>query len=147
MTYNEVYRHLMQVRLIDKRIWLTTVEHAELQSCLLPAAITYDKDIVQTSPEDKMADIAGKVVELEHKIRRLNSTKARLIVQIRNEIGQIEDEDQRVVLSAFFLAKQSMRDIADGTCRSISGVYTIRRKGILALRTILENKMCKLCNL
>ena len=137
MTYNEVYEHLIQVRLIDKRIWLAIVEHDELQSCLLPSAITYDKDIVQSSPEDKLLDIAGRVVDLERKIEQLKRKKAGLIVRTREEIGQLQDEDQRSILIAFFLGRQPMREIAANMDRSISGVYTIRRKGIQALRDIL----------
>lgn len=140
MTYNDVYTYLMQVRLIDKRIWLAEIEHDEMQSCLLPSAITYDRDIVQTSPEDKLSDIAGKVMELEKKVNRLKERKASLIMQIRKEISQIPDEDQRIILSAFFLCRKSMNQIAKSTTRSISGVYAIRRKGIQSLRIILEKK-------
>lgn len=140
MTYNEVYTYLMQVRLIDKRIWLAQIEHDEMQTCLLPSAITYDKDVVQTSPEDKMSSIAGKVIDMEKKIVRLRNRKAQLIITIKSQISEIEDEDQRIVLSAFFLCRQPMRQIAENTNRSISGVYTIRRKAIQSMRIILEKK-------
>lgn len=140
MTYNDVYTYLMQVRLIDKRIWLAEIEHAEMESCLLPSAITYDKDVVQVSPSDKMSDIAGKVIDLERKISRLKTRKAHIIITIKAQISQLPDEDQRIVLTAFFLCKQPMRDIADKTNRSISGVYTIRRKAIQSMRVILEKE-------
>ena len=140
MTYNEVYTYLMQVRLIDKRIWLAQIEHDEMQTCLLPSAITYDKDVVQTSPEDKMSGIAGKVFDMERKISRLKTQKAHLIITIKSQISQLPDEDQRIVLTAFFLCRQPMRQIAENTNRSISGVYTIRRKAIQSMRIILEKK-------
>ena len=130
----------MQVRLIDKRIWLAQIEHDEMQTCLLPSAITYDKDVVQTSPEDKMSSIAGKVFDMERKISRLKTRKAHMIITIKAQISQLQDEDQRIVLTAFFLCKQPMRDIADKTNRSISGVYTIRRKAIQSMRVILEKE-------
>ena len=141
MTYNEVYTYLMQVRLIDKRIWLAQIEHDEMQTCLLPSAITYDKDVVQTSPEDKMSSIAGKVIDMEKKIVRLRNRKAQLIITIKSQISEIEDEDQRIILSAFFLCRQSMRQIAENTNRSLSGVYTIRRKAIQSMRIILERSV------
>lgn len=131
----------MQVRLIDKRIWLAEMEHAELQSCLLPSAITYDKDVVQTSPSDKMLDIAGKVIDLERKVARLKARKASLILTIKSQIGQLGDEDQRIILTAFFLARQPMSRIAEHTNRSISGVYAIRRKGIQAMRAVLDKSV------
>ena len=140
MSYNDVYTYLMQVRLIDKRIWLAQIEHDEMQSCLLPSAITYDKDVVQTSPEDKMSSIAGKVIDMEKKIIRLKNRKAQLIITIKSQISEIEDEDQRIVLSAFFLCRQPMRQIAEYTNRSISGVYTIRRKAIQSMRVILAKE-------
>lgn len=141
MTYSEVYTYLMQVRLIDKRIWLAQIEHAEMESCLLPSAITYDKDVVQVSPSDKMSDIAGRVLDMERKITWMKNRKATLIVQIRQQISEIDDEDQRIILSAFFLCRQSMRQIAENTNRSISGVYTIRRKAIQSMRIILERSV------
>lgn len=142
MTYGDVYEYLIQVRLIDKRIWLATVEHAELQSCLLPSAVTYDKDVVQacSSADGKLIDIAGRVLELEKRIKRLKTKKAGLIVRIKHQISEIDDEDQQIVLTAFFLARQSMREIAEHTNRSVSGVYAIRRKGIQSMRVILEKQ-------
>ncbi|MBR3366699.1 MAG: hypothetical protein IKG66_02765, partial [Lachnospiraceae bacterium] len=85
-TYSEVYEHLMLVRRINRRIWIAQLEHDELQSCLLPKAITYDQDVVQTSPGDRMGDIAGEVLDMEKKLRALQRRKATAFVQIRREI-------------------------------------------------------------
>lgn len=136
-TYEEMYEHLMLVRRIDRRIWIAQLERDNIQSCLLPSAITYDKDIVQSSPKDKMLDIAGRVIELEKKVERLKREKAGLIIRTHEEISLLQDEDQREILIAFFIGRQPMREIAANMDRSISGVYTIRRKGIQALRDLL----------
>ena len=137
MTYKDAYNHLMQVRFINKRIWLATVERDELQSCLLPSAIRYDKDPVQTSPSDKMGEIAAAVLQMDRRIRELQVEKARTFIGTRQEIDLLDDEDQREILKAFFLARQPMARIAEKQNRSLSGVYEIRRQGSRKLCDLL----------
>ena len=71
MTVSEAYAYLNSIRKIENEIVKLQLQHDELQSCLLPKAITYDGDRVQTSPEDKMSELAGKVVDMEKQIAQL----------------------------------------------------------------------------
>lgn len=64
MTITETYNYLLRVREQEWTIWRLTLQHDELQSCLLPAAIRYDKDVVQTSPEDKLSAIALSLIHI-----------------------------------------------------------------------------------
>ena len=43
---------LYSVRTIDRTIWRLQLRRDELQSCLLPGAVRYDADRVQSSPQD-----------------------------------------------------------------------------------------------
>lgn len=140
-TYSEVYEHLMLVRRINRRIWIAQLEHDELQSCLLPKAVTYDQDAVQTSPGDRMGDIAGEVLDMEKKLRALQRRKATAFVQIRREIDLLDNEDQRDILVAFFLARRPMHAIADAQHLSLSSVYRIRKDAIQNLRVLLAKDL------
>ena len=51
----ETYDFLLSPRRIADEIWRKDIRRKELRACLLPAAITYDKDRVQTTPEDRIA--------------------------------------------------------------------------------------------
>lgn len=140
-TYVEMYEHLMLVRRINRRIWIAQLERDELQSCLLPSAITYDKDAVQTSPGDRMGDIAGEVLDMEKKLQALQRRKATAFIQLRREIELLDNEDQRDILVAFFLAHRPMRAIADAQHLSLSSVYRIRKDAIQNLRVLLAKDL------
>lgn len=55
----------------------------ELQLSLLPSGIRYDTDKVQTSPSDKMIEVAAKVDALERQMqKKLNALNADMIKAI-----------------------------------------------------------------
>lgn len=65
MTLKDTYKYLESIKKIDNEIRKQQLKHDALQSCLLPKAIAYDKDSVQTSPQDKMSEIASEVLDIE----------------------------------------------------------------------------------
>ena len=138
MTIAETYNYLLRVRSYERTIWRLTLQHDELQSCLLPAGIRYDKDVVQTSPEDKLSAVAAAVLDLEWHIRNLQEQKARAIMEITKAIDGVEDERERTVLSAFFIGRVSIDKIAETMHYSASHVYTLRRRGVKHLAASLK---------
>lgn len=122
---------LYQVRTIDRTIWRLQLRRDELQSCLLPGAVRYDKDKVQTSPMDKLADIAAAVADLDEKISYLQRSKAAAILETSEAIERLADEREKVILTAFYIGKRSMEEIADKMGYSIQHTYRLRRAGVL----------------
>lgn len=120
---------LLQVRVLERTIWRKTMQHDELESCLLPAAIRYDKDVVQTSPEDKLADIAAAVIELEKEIRILKQRKAKLAWEIGSAIEQLEDDREKTILMAYYVGRVPMHEIAERIGYSIQHTYRLRKAG------------------
>ena len=61
MNEDEVYDFLMGPH--RKRLEIARKENiiAELRSCLPPGAIRYDKDRVQSSPNDQLSDTMAKI--------------------------------------------------------------------------------------
>ena len=57
----QAYEFLNSARVLHWQWLRLKAKHDELQSCLLPAAIRYDKDKVQTSPEDAMSKIMAEI--------------------------------------------------------------------------------------
>lgn len=68
-----VYRLLTKPRKIRGQIKKAEAEMEGLKLSMLPGAIRYDKDKVQTSPEDPMAEYAARLDELKFKIEKLQT--------------------------------------------------------------------------
>lgn len=68
MTLDETYDFLMQIRRKEIIIRRKETQRDELRACLLPGAIRYDRDRVQSTPTDKMADVIVRVDELDREI-------------------------------------------------------------------------------
>lgn len=89
-----------------ERFEIITLREAreQLKSELLPKAITYDKDKVQTSaPSDRMLEVAAKVDAID---RKLEARYVRLLtdVDIANKIiDQVESPESREVLMLRYL--------------------------------------------
>ncbi len=122
------YEYLNGIRWVSLKILRLTARKNELESCLLPAAIRYDRDKVQTSPEDPMSKILSKVAELEEEIYKANLEKASKIVEISRVIGKLDRPEEKTVLTLYFIERKSIKDIAKMMDYSVDGVYGIRRK-------------------
>lgn len=132
------HEYMMQVRRIELRIRRITLQIEELESCLLPQGIRYDKDKVQTSPEDTLSKVAAKILALEKLRTQLTRERALLLLEIQDALDQLESEQERIVLEAYYLSRMTMRDIAEMINYSIRSVYTFRKRGLEKLANIAK---------
>ena len=139
MDLNETYDFLMQVRRKEIIIRRKEMQRDELRACLLPGAVRYDKDRVQSSPTDTMADVLARVDELDHEIEQLRHEKAQLILEISNAIEQLEDDTEKVVLTEFYIARAPMSQVADTIHYSIRRAYYYRKSGVEQLGEVLTS--------
>lgn len=133
MTTSEAYAFLNSIRKIENEIVKLQLQHDELQSCLLPKAITYDGDRVQTSPEDKMLEIASRVLDMEKEIRDLKQRKAKHIVEVNNAIARLDNDTEQVILLGFYVGRLSAYKIADLVHYSVRGVYKAKHRAVIHL--------------
>ena len=68
MELNETYDFLMQIRRKEIIIRRKEMQRDELRACLLPGAVRYDKDRVQTTPQNYMEMAIADVIEIEKQI-------------------------------------------------------------------------------
>ena len=61
----QAYEFLNSVRVLHLQWLRLKAKHDALESCLLPGAIRYDKDKVQTSPDDTMSKVISEIADLE----------------------------------------------------------------------------------
>lgn len=135
------HEYMRQVRQIELRIRRITLQIEELESCLLPQGIRYDRDKVQTSPEDVLPKIAGKIQELEKQRTQLARERALLLLEIQDALDQLESEPERIVLEAYYLSRMSMREISEMIGYSIRQAYRLRTAGLQKLAHIANLNM------
>ncbi len=127
----------MQVRRTENAIKRKQLRREELKSCLLPGAIRYDLDKVQTSPKDKLTEIIAKVDELDRQIEELMQEKAMLIIKIGEAIERLEDDNEKTVLTEFYIGRIPMRDVAPAIGYSPRRAYQFRERGVIHLGEVL----------
>ena len=128
-----MYEYLQFPRELERTISRLAMVRDELEASLLPGGIRYDTDRVQTSPEDRLPDVIGRIVELEDQIESLQAEKARAIMRISEAIEQLEDGGQKSVLTAYYIRRMPMRKIAESLNYSEQWAYKTRRIGVRAL--------------
>ena len=119
MELNETYDFLMQIRRKEIIIRRKEMQRDELRDCLLPGAVRYDRDKVQSSPTDKMADVMARVDELDREIEQLKLEKAQAIIEISDVIEKLDNDKEKAVLTAFYIKAASMEAVAGIVCYSV----------------------------
>lgn len=137
MTLDETYDFLMQIRRKGIIIRRKETQRDELRACLLPGAIRYDRDRVQSTPTDKMADVIARVDELDREIERLKLEKAQAIIEISDVIEKLDNDKEKAVLTAFYIKAASMEAVAGIVCYSVRHTYLLRKQGVEHLKEVL----------
>lgn len=131
-----VKRFLYAVRDEQKEIAELQERIADLRASLLPSAIRYDKDAVQTSTSDVITDKMIKIAEydalLEKKIAGLYARRARA----QKLIDLLPDSLERQVLSIYFLSdgRPTMEQVAGKLNYSVQHTFRIYASGLDHLR-------------
>lgn len=131
----EIYDYLMQVREKDRVIYRKEIQRAGLKSCLTrSAALQPNPDRVKASQDNRLEEIEAKVDELDREIDSLREEKALRIMEVTDLIESLEDENEKTVLTAFFIGSDTMQDAADAICYSVKHAYRIRKRGLIKLQ-------------
>lgn len=104
----------------------------QLKAGLLPGAICYDADRVQTSPEDRQAEILAQAVDLEREICKKLWDLAEDYTRAYREIEALGDIRERQVLHLYFLNANgySMEEVAAFMRYSQRQTYRIYQRGV-----------------
>ena len=124
------YSHYMRVRRIEYKIQRLKYRRAALEACLLPPAIRYDKDKVQTTPEDKTSEIVAEINLIDKKIATLMADNLAAIREVSAAIDSLDDECEQAVLTGYLLAGKSMAAIAEDIHYSRQHTYRIYQQGM-----------------
>ena len=123
--------YLMQIRNADKemRQIFEQIQFLRYKASGM-GAIRYDKDHVQTSPEDMVCECIAQAVQLENKLfarnRRLHDSLTRT-----NEILQLwNDNNNARLITIYYLNHGSMGDVAEQIGCSSRNAYFIKLKAL-----------------
>lgn len=122
------YEFLNSARVLHWQWLRLKSKHDELETCLLPAAIRYDKDKVQISPDDQMGKICAEIHELELEMARVQRRKYTQIEKIERAINDLPDEE-RTALTMRYINRKSVTEIAEKMGYSEQRIYQFMDKG------------------
>ena len=137
----KVETYLKQGIMLDQRINYQLKKLAELRenACSIPAVMPKGGK-VQTSPEGNAPFVRAlmRMEEQEERINREIELLVELKDQIREVIGQVEDDNLRMVLAFKYLEGMSFEEIGDVLHANKSTVYRWHKQAVGKI-TLPEN--------
>ena len=109
----------------------------ELRHSLDPQAIRYDRDKVQTSPEDPVAKLMVRLDEKLNRIEQLRVERSRKMLDIDCVLDQLEDDNERTVLTHWYLLGESEETVSGAVPCSARKMYMIKSEGLQHVEDIL----------
>lgn len=127
---------LLRLKEIDRQLERKVMQAEALKASLLPRAIRYDGDKVQTSPRDYVLEVMAKIDELNAEINALSAKKTEYILQAIAEVERIPGELEKEILTAYYIKGERVRHIARRMHYSREGIYKILQRGIDKLESL-----------
>ena len=135
---DEVYEFLTMPKKTKLQIRSKQMQIEDLRLQMLPGAVRYDKDIVQSSPEDPMMKFIVRVDELERAIEGLKQRYVDEQKMISEAIEMLEDEREQVVLIGRYVSGDSYDEIAAKLFLSVDRVFQIHRSAVDKMVDIVD---------
>ena len=99
---------LRQIRLERREIKILENKIKEKRFELLPGAIRYDVDRVQSAPEDRISELVVELNEYEEHLKALSKAMYRKQTQAITAIASIPSSEQRQVLEVYYLSPENL---------------------------------------
>lgn len=138
---NEIYMLIHKPMWTKAKIRGKMVQVEDLRKMMLPGAVRYDKDRVQSSPEDPMIQYAIRLTELEEEIKKLQKRYLEEQQILIKSIEKLKDPNEQYVLIARYVKGIKVEDVAEEMHVSDSTAYRWHRVGLAHLNeTIGDDK-------
>jgi len=124
-------RYLSRINLVEREIRGKRLELEALRYKASGAgAIRYDRDRVQTSPQDYMTMVIEDVLELEKQIKEDEESIEDIKGEAYRIVRQMQDRDNRALIEWFYLNGLSMTETAEFMKMSERNAYYIQDKAL-----------------
>lgn len=137
MEQREIYLYLGKIRNLHRREKQLREQITDLRMCLLPSGISYDRDKVQTSPEDMTFKVFAQLDEVECKLQRVVFQIYEARTAITNRVFILPPKERQVLL-LYYVDCWNMRMIADRLHITERHAFRLKNNGISMLQKIQE---------
>lgn len=124
---NRPIRTLKAIRELQARI-------RGLEDAMLPRGVRYDKDRVQGTRTDPMLIFAERVDALQDKVDDLKLVYLSEVKEVEDAIAQLENQNERCVLTMRYVHRMRYEDIADAMFYSPRTIYSLHRSGAARIK-------------
>lgn len=139
MTRQEAFVFLGQVRGFDNKIKRLERTIESLRYNLTPGAIRYDKDRVDTSPQDQMTELFAKIDQYERELQVEYAKRAEVVLKVDNALNRMNDTKERIVLKEYYIGKINLRDIADGLGITVRHCIRLKNNGVSMFAEVMSH--------
>ena len=139
MTQQEAFVFLGQVRGCENRIKRLERIIESLRFSLLPGAIRYDKDRVNTSPEDSTTELFARIDEYERELKSEQQKMAKVVLTVDDALKKMADTRERVVLAEYYIGRVPISNIADGLGITTRHCIRLRNNGVSMFAEVMSD--------
>lgn len=124
-------RYLMRIRNAEKemKVIFEQIQYLRYKASGM-GAIRYDKDHVQTSPEDMVCEAIAEAVTLENKLFGRNKQLHEAIEHTEEVLKLWNDDSCAKTIEVYYLNHGSMGDVARAIKRSDRTAYRIKEEAL-----------------
>lgn len=137
MEQREIYLYLGKIRNLHRREKQLRDQITDLRMCLLPSGISYDRDKVQTSPEDMTLKVFAQLDEVECKLQWVVFQIYEARTAITNRVFILPPKERQVLL-LYYVDCWNMRMISDKLGITERHAFRLKNNGISMLQKIQE---------
>ena len=105
----------------------------------MPAAIRYDKDKVQSSPDDQMSKIIAEINDLEVEMAKIQMRKSKQIERIDKAINALASDEERTALTMRYINRIPVSDIALAMGYAEPTIYKFMNQGGESIAKSIRN--------
>lgn len=137
----DAYQFLRDIKKTESRMMRLKIRIVRLEQELLPGGIDYSKDVVQTSPSDRMPDVMAKISELRddlsaQTVEYIHSTNIAMDV-----IEKMCDERYARVIFDIYIRGLSRGEVAGDMNYSSSHIKRLIAEAEAAFKRTYDKKM------
>lgn len=115
-------------------------EAEELESMAMSITMSTDGERVQSSGrQDKMAELAAKVADLELEIMGLRTDALHKLREVEQVIRQVDNKEYRKILHMRYIEKNTWEQIAVQTSRSYQWVCRLHGRALKDIEKVLKS--------
>lgn len=125
----QAYEFLNSVRVLHMKWLRVKAKHDELESCLLPKAIRYDRDKVQSSSDDVLSKIIAEIEQCEKEMNKIQIDKLKQINKIDKAVNGLTSNEERTALTMRFINRKTVSEIAEAMGYAEPTIYKFINQG------------------